>query len=324
MRDLFLAGVLSAPGSPAHNHHLGSAFIRAGYVEENQDSAELHYSRDLYQAYVSHQQINQPSLRGLVRDLCGSLRPAQNLQVTKRHLQNSSGVVQNRPEIIGVVHSITGSKSVQPKKKGAAGGRALWLCASVDHSSGVSDFLRRCRRFISPLTDVTTKLAVLSPSSFTFSSSSITSSGMRDTICCDLLLREPVAITEPPCNRWHSVYVKNKLNQRLKWHSLGNSMVNATCDCAGGINNEARRCHQHQRASNHNVTETYTMAETQHTQTRPKYQYRFMALLRADMTAVPCRLTIEATSEQEARQQLSGRYILSFAGCIPAPEVRYA
>ncbi|ELP5720427.1 host cell division inhibitor Icd-like protein [Enterobacter asburiae] len=65
------------------------------------------------------------------------------------------------------------------------------------------------------------------------------------------------------------------------------------------------------------------MAGTQHTQTHPKYQYRFMALLRADMTAAPCRLTIEATSEREARQRLAGRYVLSFAGCIPAQEVRH-
>ncbi|MFZ5279250.1 host cell division inhibitor Icd-like protein [Enterobacter roggenkampii] len=86
---------------------------------------------------------------------------------------------------------------------------------------------------------------------------------------------------------------------------------------------EARKCGNTNRASNHNVTEAYTMAGTQHTQTHPKYQYRFMALLRADMTAAPCRLTIEATSEREARQRLAGRYVLSFAGCIPAQEVRH-
>ena len=50
---------------------------------------------------------NQPSLRGAVQRLCGSLRPSQNLQVTKSHQQNN-------PEIIGAVHSITGSNPVQP------------------------------------------------------------------------------------------------------------------------------------------------------------------------------------------------------------------
>lgn len=89
------------------------------------------------------------------------------------------------------------------------------------------------------------------------------------------------------------------------------------------INSEARQCCSTNRASDHNVIEAYTMAGTQHTQTRPKYQYRFMALLRADMTAAPCRLTIEATSEREARQRLSARYILSFAGYIPAQDVRH-
>lgn len=36
---------------------------------------------------------------------------------------------------------------------------------------------------------------------------------------------------------------------------------------------------------------------------RPKYQYRFMALARADRQAKPCKIIIEATSEQEDQQQ---------------------
>jgi hypothetical protein len=211
----------------------------------------------------------------------------------------------------------------RPLKKGEDCAPALWLRASVDYSAGVSDFLRRWRRFISPLMEVTTKLAVLSPSSLTLSSSSTSSRGTLETICCDLLLREPVAITAPSCIRWHSVYAKKVIHQALKWHSLSCNLVNATFAVLQGENSEARKCVNTNRASHHNVTEAYTMAGTQHTQTHPKYQYRFMALLRADMTAAPCRLTIEATSEQEARQRLSGRYILSFAGCIPAQEVRH-
>ncbi len=49
-------------------------------------------------------EVNKPSLRGGVQRLCGSLRPAQNLQVTKSHSQNN-------PEVIGSVHSI-GSNTV--------------------------------------------------------------------------------------------------------------------------------------------------------------------------------------------------------------------
>lgn len=74
----------------------------------------------------------------------------------------------------------------------------------------------RWRRLISPLIEATTKPAVLSPSSFTFSSSPINSSGTLETICCDLLFLEPVAMSVFPSDWWHSVYAKRKHNQYLK------------------------------------------------------------------------------------------------------------
>ncbi|EAQ7979814.1 hypothetical protein D6N97_22420 [Salmonella enterica] len=74
----------------------------------------------------------------------------------------------------------------------------------------------RWRRLISPLIDSTTKRAVLSPSSFTFSNSSINSSGTLETICCDLLFLAPVAMFESPCCWWHSVYAKKNFIQYLK------------------------------------------------------------------------------------------------------------
>lgn len=74
----------------------------------------------------------------------------------------------------------------------------------------------RWRRLISPLIEATTKPAVLSPSSFTFSSSPINSNGTLETICCDLLFLEPVAMSVFPSDWWHSVYAKRKHNQYLK------------------------------------------------------------------------------------------------------------
>jgi hypothetical protein len=65
------------------------------------------------------------------------------------------------------------------------------------------------------------------------------------------------------------------------------------------------------------------MAETQSTQTRSKYQYRFMALSRADKTAKPCRLSVEAFNEEEARHILAPDYILAFAARLPVQEVRH-
>ncbi|EBU8698767.1 host cell division inhibitor Icd-like protein [Salmonella enterica] len=49
----------------------------------------------------------------------------------------------------------------------------------------------------------------------------------------------------------------------------------------------------------------------------PKYEYRFMALPRASVTATPCRLSVEAVSEQEARRILAPHFILVFAARLP-------
>lgn len=65
------------------------------------------------------------------------------------------------------------------------------------------------------------------------------------------------------------------------------------------------------------------MAELQHTQTRPKYQYRFLALNRHDKKAKPCRLSVEAATEREARSILAPHFILSLAARLPVQEVRH-
>lgn len=72
------------------------------------------------------------------------------------------------------------------------------------------------------------------------------------------------------------------------------------------------------------VMETNAMAMPQCTQTHPKFQYRFMALSRSDHSAKPLRLTVEATSEREARKSLAPHYILSLAAVLPVQEVRHA
>ncbi|ASG90430.1 hypothetical protein DTG75_08455 [Salmonella enterica subsp. salamae] len=78
---------------------------------------------------------------------------------------------------------------------GKAIGKCLLASAQL---SGVSVFLRRCRRFISPFTAVTINCALVSPVLRLFSNSATTSCGKRALICCDLLLIEPVAIAAHP------------------------------------------------------------------------------------------------------------------------------
>ncbi|UTN95873.1 MULTISPECIES: host cell division inhibitor Icd-like protein [Serratia] len=59
------------------------------------------------------------------------------------------------------------------------------------------------------------------------------------------------------------------------------------------------------------------MADTQSTQTRPKYHFRFLALDRANRKAAPCCISVDASSECEARRVLAPYFILSLAARLP-------
>jgi len=72
------------------------------------------------------------------------------------------------------------------------------------------------------------------------------------------------------------------------------------------------------------LIEVTVMAVNKHTQTRPKYQYRFLAISRQDRSVPPFRLCIDAGSELEARRLLAPYFILSFAGQLPVQEARNA
>ncbi|MEQ9970312.1 host cell division inhibitor Icd-like protein [Pectobacterium carotovorum] len=63
--------------------------------------------------------------------------------------------------------------------------------------------------------------------------------------------------------------------------------------------------------------ETNAMAMPKCTQTHPKFTWRFLALNRHDKKAKPCRLSVEAATEREARLILAPHFILSFAARLP-------
>ncbi|WP_241523831.1 host cell division inhibitor Icd-like protein [Chimaeribacter coloradensis] len=69
--------------------------------------------------------------------------------------------------------------------------------------------------------------------------------------------------------------------------------------------------------------EAATMATTL-IQTTPKFEFRFLALSRADMMAKPCRVSVQAVNEKEARRVLAPHFILSLAACLPVQEVSHA
>ena len=51
-----------------------------------------------------------------------------------------------------------------------------------------------------------------------------------------------------------------------------------------------------------------------------KFTWRFLALNRHDRKAKPCRLSVEAATEREARRILAPHFILSLAARVPAQE----
>ncbi|MVX87283.1 host cell division inhibitor Icd-like protein [Escherichia coli] len=187
--------------------------------------------------------------------------------------------------------------------------------ADSDYSDSLA--LRRWRRLISPLTAVTINCALLSPSSKFFSKSATTSCGNLAFNCCDLLFVEPVAITESSLSWCDSVYTKKISGKGLKCDSLtdrlkmNGAMHQTTTPRSGGT-------HAGRLTTNDSkIIEAAMRNHTTHPQGRDshnlnKYIWRFIAL----STAQPRVITIEATSEQEARQQSPDGCVMVFAARI--------
>lgn len=63
--------------------------------------------------------------------------------------------------------------------------------------------------------------------------------------------------------------------------------------------------------------EVTIMADIHSTQTRSEFTWRFFALARADLDGEIYRLSVDATTEQEARRVLAPHFILSLAARLP-------
>ncbi|SXD07286.1 Uncharacterised protein [Klebsiella quasipneumoniae] len=176
-------------------------------------------------------------------------------------------------------------------------------------------FCLRWRRLISPLAAVTRKPAVLSPSCFKLSISSITSWGIRTVVICDFAFFAPVAITETPCVRCISVYAKKTKEKGLKCISLWASLnIRGEIHLVSAKPGSARNTN---RASNHKpLVEVTVMAGSQHTQTRPEFTWRFLSTSERNPTAKPLVIYVNASSEQEARDTMPG-VTLIFAARLP-------
>ncbi len=185
------------------------------------------------------------------------------------------------------------------------------------HSSGASLAFLRWRRLISPLAAVTRNPAVLSPSTFSCSISSITSCGIRTVVICDFAFFAPVAITGSPYIRCMSVYAKIIIKKGLKCISLMCSVKTI-----GEIHLEMARPRSVGALTGPLTTNdrmSIEVAMLNHTPTR--FKFLFLAVCRSDLNAKPHRESVTANSEQDARRSLAGQFVLSFAGRLP--EVRY-
>ncbi|EJK7899496.1 host cell division inhibitor Icd-like protein [Escherichia coli] len=197
-----------------------------------------------------------------------------------------------------------------------SGGQCV-QCAGLLVGYSCSLALRRWRRLISPLTAVTINCALLSPSSKFFSKSATTSCGNLAFNCCDLLFVEPVAITESSLSWCDSVYTKKIQRKGLKCDSLADrlktdgAMHQITTPRSGGTHAGRLTTNDRKRI------EVAMRNHTTHPQGRDshnlnKYIWRFIAL----STAQPRVITIEATSEQEARLQSPAGCVMVFAARI--------
>ncbi|HAN7628999.1 TPA: host cell division inhibitor Icd-like protein [Escherichia coli] len=191
--------------------------------------------------------------------------------------------------------------------------------ASSEETRGFSPLPSAWRRAISPRTAVITKAAIVSPSVFEFSISSITSWGKRIFFICDLLLMFPVAIRMSGYFEVCTHYTKRCVNKTLDTVAHLNLICMYTNNC-GVYTATPRSGGTHAGRLTTNDRKSIEVAMRNHT-THPqgrdshdlnKYIWRFIAL----STAQPRVITIEATSEQEARQQSPAGCVMVFAARI--------
>lgn len=273
-------------GSAEHKHYLGLLVIHCGCNHENQQPTGKEKGS---------------TANAALWDACSSIHEENQ---SPKNFGDSQPSFRGEPNYeSSVVHISTYTKS-------------------VGQSSCDSLAFLRCLRLISPSKAVTMNCAVLSLSFLTNSTACATSCGTRALIFCDLLLMLFGGITDLHIVWWVPVYTKFNYKKGLMWVPLG---VYSGCQLdvySFNFSETLTDCTPN-RASIHNVTEAYTMEYSHSTQTRPekKYLWRFLALNRSDMCAKPCRISVEAPTEHDARRVLAPFFILSLSARLSAQGV---
>lgn len=104
-----------------------------------------------------------------------------------------------------------------------------------------------------------------------------------------------------------SVYTKNESQKGLTCDSLETNLNHTSLLWCDSQRQRPGVLGTTTEASNHNVSWSNIMACSHDTQTRPekKYRWRFLALKRSDLGAKPCRLSVNVSTEREARRILA-------------------
>jgi hypothetical protein len=164
----------------------------------------------------------------------------------------------------------------------------------------------------------------VSHSYFTSSTKSITSCGTRKVTERDFEFTGPVGISASSLYWCKTIYTKNYLKEGLRCKTLCASFVlHLVVRKMQKTKPGSAPTHTGPLTTAVNVDNEAAMKDhITHPQGRNNYTWRFLAINRHDRKAKPCRLSVEAETECEARRILAPHFILSLAARLPIQEVR--
>lgn len=234
--------------------------------------------------------------------------------------------------------------AVATKKTTAIASRHLHRVESgITHASGSAlDFLRCSDLSLRPQAS-STHAEKLAPEFSAFSRSTLASISSTNSygnlipLYADLLFLCPVAIEDDSC--WCFNTRENKSSLQIcevfkyfwldVFKHLDIRYLNTLSTAKAQVrhkNSEARRCDNTNGPLTTNVSvdnEAAMNDHITHPQGRNNCIWRFLALNRHDKKAAPCRLSVEAATEREARRILAPHFILSLAARLPVMEARH-
>lgn len=167
--------------------------------------------------------------------------------------------------------------------------------------------------------------------------SAMSSCGKRIAFLSDLLFLFPVAIAgahillrggyTPYNKKTLSKTIDVGAHQNVRWsHTLSTGKAQATHKITkpGSASTLAGSLTTNVNHSNEVAMSDHTTPLTGRNSITPnKFTWRFLVISRSDRNAKPCRMSVEAHTEREARQVLAPHFILSLAARLPVQEVSH-